>query len=76
MTPDQVCELLCKLGPIAREQGIDALEVEGLKVRFRPRFDPPPPAKLAQDGPPAEKPVTFAGRTQEELGPILAGLRS
>lgn len=75
MSPDEACDLLKKLGPIAREHGIDALELEGLKVRFRPRFEPTP-VKVADDRPPAEKPPTFAGRTQEELGPILAGMRS
>lgn len=67
MTPGEVLELLSKLGPLAREHGMESVELPGLTVKFRHS----PPAALVplkpKDTDPAKPRPSFAGRSEEEI---------
>lgn len=73
MTVTDVLDMLAKLGPLAREHGIESVEAEGVSVKFfrvPPQMVAVPLAKPKSDEPPKPRP-TFAGRDADEIRAAL-----
>lgn len=73
MTPAEAVDLVSKLGPLAKEYGIESLTLDGFTVKFRGGLMVVGKAEPAEGA--KEPPKRFAGRTMEELAAGTAHLR-
>lgn len=79
MTSVELLDFLAKLGPLAREHGIESVELEdtgpsnldlrlkGAKFHRVPQMVPVPIGQKKPDEGPAKPPVRFGGRDAEEI---------